>query len=154
MGRIIVSRELSYYHGHSPIKVYVNNRIMRRLEREGDVQEIPIAEESVEVRIKEWGFKTKPVTVKSGQTVLIKPRLPLVFLSYACFIAWLLFWYRWYQLHPWPGENWDSPFLFWHNTWRTLLIWLPFWLNRLFLYFTLEVKDDLPKGYFPEKTTQ
>lgn len=154
MGRITFSRELSFFHAMSPVTVYVDGKKARKLSQEGEIQTYPIEAESVEVSVRELGFRSKSVTVKAGQTVLIKPRLPLVFLSYACFIAWLLFWYRWYQLHPWPGENWDSPSLFWHNTWRTLLIWSPFWLNRLFLYFTLEVKDDLPKGYFPEKTTQ
>lgn len=150
MARIIISRELSFYHANSPIKVYVDGRLAACLHREGDIQEFRIDnDKSVSVSIREWGFQTRSVQVRSGQTVFISPRKWLVWLYYACFILMIVGTWKWYDTHPWPADQWSSSGHFWY----LMGIQLPFILgrlgNNLISLFKLEVSDERPSGYFP-----
>lgn len=150
MGRIILSRELSFYHSISGIKVYVDGDLACKLSREGDVQEYPIQKDSVEVSVKEWGFKTKPVTVRDGQSVLISPNKSLIFLYYGFAVAFFIaFWYL-SDRYPWPADQWDSPWHFWYRLAKQVVLLIPIFGNSFLPLFKLEVMDDLPSGYLPD----
>lgn len=109
MGRITFSRELSFFHAMSPVTVYVDGKKARKLSQEGEIQTYPIEAESVEVSVRELGFRSKPVTVKDGQTVLIKPYMPLVWGSYLLNILLLI-------LLMYPGSLYVVPVELW-GTW-------------------------------------
>lgn len=109
MGRITFSRELSFFHAMSPVTVYVDGKKARKLSQEGEIQTYPIEAESVEVSVRELGFRSKPVTVKAGQTVLIKPYMPLVWGSYLLNILLLI-------LLMYPGSLYVVPVELW-GTW-------------------------------------
>lgn len=150
MGRIIISRELSFYHSISPIKVYVDGQFVKKLHREGNVMEYPIQADSAQVSIREWGFKTKPAMVRDGQSVLIKPHKLFIFLYFAAIILLFIFWWKWSTSHLWPDDQWNTPEHFWYRTALQFILLIPTWLNSVIPLFKLEVIHGLPSGYIPE----
>lgn len=127
MGRITFSRELSFFHAMSPVTVYVDGKKARKLSQEGEIQTYPIEAESVEVSVRELGFRSKPVTVKAGQTVLIKPYMPLVWGSYLLNILLLI-------LLMYPGSLYVVPVELW-GTWIYYVDrFLPILTGQLLVY--------------------
>lgn len=147
MGRIRLSRAASLYHSMTGLKVYVDGHFVRRLSLADEVQEYPIQTDSVEVSVKEWGFKTKPVTVRDGQSVLISPNKSLIFLYYGFAVAFFIaFWYL-SDRYPWPADQWDSPWHFWYRLAKQVVLLIPILGNSFLPLFKLEVMDNLPSGY-------
>ncbi|MFC3928256.1 hypothetical protein ACVR05_06695 [Streptococcus caprae] len=149
MGRIIISRELSFFRARQVVRVYADGKRVRNLYSEGEIKTLPIEHDRVEVQVKEWGLKSKPVTVKDGQTVLIYPKMSLVWTYYVLMIAWFALCYWWFTTHPWPIEDWDSPWRYWYTVAMSFSFWVPAWIVRYLPIFTTSVTDDFPSGYLP-----
>lgn len=139
MGRITFSRELSFFHAMSPVTVYVDGKKARKLSQEGEIQTYPIEAESVEVSVRELGFRSKSVTVKDGQTVLIKPYMPLVWGSYLLNILVLILLMYLDSLYVVPVELWGTWIYYVDRSLPILTGQLLVYLNRWMPIFRAEL---------------
>lgn len=139
MGRITFSRELCFFHAMSPVTVYVDGKKARKLSQEGEIQTYPIEAESVEVSVRELGFRSKPVTVKAGQTVLIKPYMPLVWGSYLLNILVFILLMYLGTLYVVPVELWGTWIYYVDRILPVLTGQLLVYLNRWMPIFRAEL---------------